>query len=176
MLFRVGTGAVADPGVIPAVLSTSFERLDPADATYERHLTLDEVLDAAGMPLEALIQGRHWVDPANEERAFGSTEIWHFINRTADSHPIHLHLDHFQLLWRRSFDASRYVEGETPRWRGPAVAPLPEETGWKDTVAAHPGEVTAIIVRSDSFTGVYPFHCHILEHEDNEMMLRFSVT
>jgi spore coat protein A, manganese oxidase len=175
MLFRVSDGAVSDPGVIPAVLSPGFERLDPAAAVITRQITLEEVLDPAGMPLEALIRGQHWTDAITENRAFGTTEIWHLINRTADSHPIHLHLDHFQVLWRRAFDPARFVLGTTPRWKGPPEPPAPEESGWKDTVVAHPGEVTAIVVRSDSYTGIYLYHCHILEHEDNEMMLRFSV-
>jgi spore coat protein A len=176
MLIRVAPGNVSDPSVVPAVLSPSFERLDESDALVVREITLEEVLDEDGVPLEALLQGQHWDDPITENRIFGTTEIWHLINLTADTHPIHLHLDHVQLLWRRRFDERRFTRGESPRWQGPPIPPSPAEAGWKDTVSAHPGEVTAVIFRSDSFRGVYPYHCHILEHEDNEMMLRFSVT
>ena len=175
MLIRVGSRRVADPSIIPAVLSPSFGYLDPTSATIERRITLDEVLDDSGAPLEALINGAHWADPITEHRILGTTEIWHLVNLTEDTHPIHLHLDHFQVLWRQGFDASRYEGGRPIRWRGPRIPPAPEEAGWKDTVAAHPGEVTSIIVRSESFTGVYPYHCHILEHEDNEMMRSFQV-
>jgi spore coat protein A len=173
MVVRVGLRAVSDPSVIPAVLSPSFETLQEADATVVRDITLEEFTDDEA-PIEALLQGRHWQDSLMETRTFGSTEIWRLVNLTGDSHPIHLHLDHFQVLWRRRFDEEHY-DGQTIRWIGPPVAPAPEERGWKDTVLAHPGEVTAIIVRSDSFKGIYPYHCHILEHEDNEMMVRFQV-
>ena len=175
MLFRVSRTPVADRGVLPVQLSPTFERLDPTAAAVSRYITLEEMLDDDGVPLEALIDGRHFKEALTEVRSFGSTEVWHFVNLTGDSHPIHLHLDHFQVLWRRRFDAARFERGSLPIYRGPAVAPLPEEMGWKDTVVAHPGEVTAVVIRSDSFRGVYPYHCHILEHEDNEMMRAFRV-
>lgn len=176
MLFRVSGTPVNDPSTIPAVLSPSFERLDEDDAVVQRTITLVEVLDDDGEPLEALINGQHWNHPITEHRVFGTTEIWHLVNLTADTHPIHLHLDHMQVLWRRSFNTQVYTRTGELRWLGPEVPPAAEEAGWKDTVSAHPGEVTAIIVRSESYRGVYPYHCHILEHEDNEMMLRFEVS
>jgi spore coat protein A, manganese oxidase len=176
MLFRVSNFAAAEQGVIPSVLSPSFSPIDSSSATLERDIVLEEVMDAEGEPVEALLQGRHWADAGAEDREFGSTEIWKLVNLTGDSHPIHLHLDHFQLMWRRAFNPTRYVVGYPIEWRGPASPPAPEASGWKDTVVAHPGEVTAIAVRSDSYRGEYPYHCHILEHEDNEMMARFTVT
>ena len=65
--------------------------------------------------------------------------------------------------------------------RGPAVPPPPEERGWKDTVKTMPGEVTRIIARFDlpphtKLPAEYVYHCHILEHEDNEMMRPYRVT
>ena len=80
-------GPVADPSVIPAVLSPSFERLDEASASVIREITLEEVLDDDGVPLEALLQGQHWDDPITETRTLGSTEIWYLINLTEDTHP-----------------------------------------------------------------------------------------
>jgi spore coat protein A, manganese oxidase len=118
MLFRVARRAVTDDSVIPTLLSPSFESLDAGAATVVREITLDEVLDAHGMPLEALLQGQHWRDPITEQRAFGSTEIWNLINLTADSHPIHLHLDHFQVLGRQAFNAPRFMRGQSPQLRG----------------------------------------------------------
>jgi FtsP/CotA-like multicopper oxidase with cupredoxin domain len=69
---------------------------------------------------------------------------------------------------------------------GSLMRPGAGETGWKDTVRANPGEITRILVPfgaraaagvpfGNSFTGEYVWHCHILEHEDNEMMLRYRV-
>ena len=62
------------------------------------------------------------------------------------------------------------------RRRREAPSPPPaNEAGWKDTVAAYPGHITRVIARFQTFTGIYPYHCHILEHEDNEMMRAFGV-
>jgi len=58
---------------------------------------------------------------------------------------------------------------------GPRVPPPPEENGWKDTVRAEPFQITRVIARFEGYTGLYPYHCHILEHEDHEMMRQFRV-
>jgi FtsP/CotA-like multicopper oxidase with cupredoxin domain len=52
--------------------------------------------------------------------------------------------------------------------------PEPWETGFKDTVIAFPGEVTRVQARFD-LAGLYVWHCHIVEHEDNEMMRPYRV-
>ena len=88
-----------------------------------------------------------------------------------DTHPIHLHLVTFQILSRHRFSGDP---------NNPTIDPMPlpldpSETGWKDTVRANPGEVTRIIARFGPFTGIYPWHCHILEHEDHDMMRPFEV-
>ncbi len=88
------------------------------------------------------------------------------INTTDDSHPIHLHLLRFQILDRRRFEPFLYQTTGEIRFTGPVTPPAPEEAGWKDTVRADPKMVARIIVR---FEG-YVWHCHVLEHEDNEMM------
>ncbi|MCC6779982.1 MAG: multicopper oxidase domain-containing protein [Hyphomicrobiales bacterium] len=62
-----------------------------------------------------------------------------------------------------------------PYLRGRREPPLPQERGWKDTVVVEPKKVVRIIARFDGFPGQYPWHCHMLEHEDNEMMLPFEV-
>ena len=113
--------------------------------------------------------------PVTENPALDSTEIWEFVNTTDDAHPIHLHLVRFQILDRRSFDVSAYWSNGALKYKGPAVPPEPAEAGWKDTVRADPGMVTRIIVRFEGFAGRYVWHCHILEHEDNEMMRPFDV-
>ena len=58
---------------------------------------------------------------------------------------------------------------------GDPEAPEPFEAGWKDTVRAHSLMVTRIIVRFEGYTGRYVWHCHLLEHEDNEMMRPYDV-
>jgi spore coat protein A len=113
--------------------------------------------------------------PVTENPILDSTEIWSLINLSDDSHPIHLHLVRFQVLDRRPFERSAYqLRGEI-RFLGPPVPPDGNEMGWKDTVRADVGMITRIIIRFEGFTGRYVWHCHILEHEDNEMMRPFDV-
>jgi len=97
------------------------------------------------------------------------------VNLTDDSHPIHLHLVRFQILDRRRFDAFHFQQKNEMRFGGPAVPPDPNEMGWKDTVRADPHMVTRIIVPFEGYAGRYVWHCHVLEHEDNEMMRPFEV-
>ena len=94
---------------------------------------------------------------------------------TDDSHPIHLHLVRFQILDRRRFDTFEFQASGNLRITGPAQPPAPEESGWKDTVRADPAMVTRIIIPFEGYPGRYVWHCHILEHEDNEMMRPYDV-
>jgi spore coat protein A, manganese oxidase len=105
----------------------------------------------------------------------GETEIWEFYNFTADAHPIHVHQVMFQVINRQPL--ARDEEGMTAATAmldGPPFGPEPWETGEKDTVIAFPGQVTRIKARFD-IAGLYVWHCHIVEHEDNEMMRRYRV-
>lgn len=132
-------------------------------------------------------------------------EQWELVNTTVDAHPIHLHFTQFQVLNRQKFDSVRYLAATYgPQPLAPGTGPFPpppvgtflrgrpqappaNEQGWKDTVIAMPGEVTRIVVPfganaagsvtafQTSFTGPYVWHCHILEHEDNEMMQRYVI-
>lgn len=125
--------------------------------------------------------------PITEKPTEGDVEIWRIVNLTEDAHPIHLHLVMFQVLDRTPFDAEGYAEAQQA-WlagmgpqpvvedflTGDPIAPNPWETGWKDTVIANPGQVTRIIAHFD-LAGLYVWHCHILEHEDNEMMRPYEV-
>jgi spore coat protein A len=117
-----------------------------------------------------LLNGKRFSDPITEDPANGSTEIWEFVNPTIDAHPIHLHAIHFQLLDRRRFDVRRYERtSEVILTRQAIPAPL-EERGWKDTILCPPGQVTRIIIPFHGTPGRFVWHCHMLEHEDNEMM------
>jgi spore coat protein A len=110
-----------------------------------------------------------------EKPVLGSTEIWTLINPTNDSHPIHLHLVRFQILDRQPYVPWLYQTKRQLQFLGPPQAPDPNEAGWKDTVRADSHMVTRIIVPFLGFTGRYVWHCHILEHEDNEMMRPYEV-
>jgi spore coat protein A len=81
----------------------------------------------------------------------------------------------FQVLDRRTFDVFAYRNNKGLRYLAPAIPPQPNELGWKDTVPCPPGMITRIIVRFDGYPGKYLYHCHILEHEANDMMRPFEV-
>ena len=106
------------------------------------------------MPLE-------WMHEITEKLAVGATEIWEIHNFTMDAHPIHIHQVQFEVVERIDMDG--FVRG-----------PEPWETGLKDTVIAYPDEVTRVKATFD-LPGLYVWHCHIVEHEDNEMMRPFHV-
>ncbi len=176
------------PTALPAIAAITTT-LPPRD------LTLNEV---AFMPLDVPVRALlgtgadgalFFDDPITENPSLDTTEIWQLVNLTADAHPIHLHLVHFQVLDRTHFDAEDYMEaqedyiangkvGDPPDpmdfAEGPAVPAEAWEAGWKDTVLAFPESITRIISKFD-IAGLYVWHCHILEHEDNEMMRPFIV-
>lgn len=160
-----------DKSEIPRKLSC-LEQLDPKEAVIVRKNTLAEATDDFGRP-RMLLNGMMWDHPHLTETPLnGTTEIWELYNTTPDTHPIHLHLVNFQILNRASFTG----DPDSPNLSvGPPQPPDSSERGWKDTVRANPGEVTRIIARFGPFTGIYPWHCHILEHEDHEMMRMYEV-
>ena len=117
-------------------------------------------------------------------------------NFTADSHPIHLHLTQYQVVEKRAIDFQDSDENGIPDdtnnagqitygsgaadftkadiWIGDKIALRPEETGWQDTVHVDPSTMVSIVAEFDK-PGEYVWHCHILSHEDNEMMRPFTV-
>jgi FtsP/CotA-like multicopper oxidase with cupredoxin domain len=109
-----------------------------------------------------------WSDPITTNTALGATETWELWNWTVDGHPIHLHLVKFKVVNREAFDPL------TGTLSGAVNPPEATEAGWKDTVIAYPGEVTRVNATFD-IAGLYVWHCHIVEHEDNEMMVPYCV-
>ncbi len=162
-----------DFSVIPCCLS-SIEWLKEEQADRVRNLPLVRTLDQYGRP-KLLLDGKVWDDPISEEPKLDSTEIWTLINLTNATHPIHVHLVHFQILDRQPFDASYYEETGEIKTTGPPIPPELNERGWIDTVRANPGEITRIIMRFTPFSGLYVWHCHLMEHEDWEMMRPYMV-
>ncbi len=174
MQFRVGQSGPRDTSVLPHTLR-AVPKLEESAAVKTRLLSLEEIDDAVQRPVTMLLNNAHWGMPITENPMLDSTEIWSLINTTDDAHPIHLHLVRFQILDRRRFDIGTYWSKGKVRYTGPAIPPEPSEAGWKDTVRADPGMLTRIIARFEGFPGRYVWHCHILEHEDNEMMRPFEV-
>jgi spore coat protein A len=191
MQIRVATTvSVPGPASIPARLPGRKAEL--AAPVTTRYLTLNEVEpEEQGWALN--INGARFDEPATEMPKAGTVEDWVYINLTGDTHPLHLHLVTFQVIGRTPFNADAYADAfgapegvpggidPTPFATGPMQAPAPEERGFKDTVKVNPGFFTTIRARFDLPAGVtgpqrYVHHCHILEHEDNEMMRPFVVT
>jgi len=165
-----------------------------------RSLTLNEAFDEYGRLAQLLGTnvptnpgakdlefGSAYGDPITENPSAGSYEIWEIANLTADTHPIHFHLVNVQILWRQKFAENRY-EG-TPNYQGSPIGPDANELGWKETVRMNPGEVTSVLMKFDlptvPFTvppsprtggHEYVWHCHILEHEEHDMMRPLIVT
>ncbi len=161
MQFRIKAPTGPDNSNLPDTLST-IDRYDPQDAVRTRTLELTRTFDEFGRR-ELLLDGKKWTDANTETIVQGELEIWEFVNRTGNtSHPMHLHMEAFQLL-------DRETSGGQP-------IPLEDyELGWEDTVTVGPNETTRIMVKFDQYTGTFVWHCHILEHEDLEMMRTFRI-
>lgn len=197
MLFRVNQ--TFDSSVVDATVSGGTElRPSPpvlAQTGATREFVLFEGLDNFGrlQPLlGTLAEGSlAWFEPITENPDEDDVEVWEIYNTTEDAHPIHIHLIAFQIINRQSFkgtvvqrsqpqhDCSFGVGGvllaDSIKLRGKARPAEPNEQGWKDTVVALPGEVTRVITTPFDRSGRYVWHCHILSHEDHEMMRPFHV-
>jgi len=175
--FRVSDNSSADDSALPAKLRT-VQRIPEKEAARTRLLTLEgggDPDDPTTMNQPMLLNGAHWHDPVTENPTLDTVEIWSLINVTDDAHPIHLHLVRFQIIDRRSFDLFSYLNDRQLRYTAAAAPPEANEAGWKDTVRADPGMVTRIVIRFEGFVGRYVWHCHVLEHEDYEMMRPYDV-
>jgi spore coat protein A len=138
--------------------SRRFKRVGPRAA-------LLGIMDASGHPVPLM-----WHDPITENPGLNDTEIWEFYNFTADAHPIHIHEVQFEVVNRQGLVTDAEGMSIAPaQFHGPPLAPEPWESGPKDTVIAYPGQVTRIKATFD-LPGQFVWHCHIVEHEDHEMM------
>jgi spore coat protein A, manganese oxidase len=186
MLFKVTKPLSGkDTSTVPDAL-VPFEELRPTYTTRERMLLVSEKeRPSDGYVIIGLLGNARWHDPITEDPKAGSTEIWSFVNITGDVHPLHLHLVQFQVLNRQSFDVPTYQQTGKVVFTGKPMAPESNERpARKDTIKSYPGYVTRIIQRFDLPHGapttprqelLYVWHCHILEHEDNEMMRPYKV-
>ena len=188
---RVGT-SVTQPGPRAIPASLPGRKADLPDPVRTRYITLNEI-DVDEPTWFLNLNGIHFADgPTTELPRVGTIEDWVFVNLTADTHPMHTHLVTFQVVGRTPFDVRAYEEANegphgvpggvdpTPFATGPMLPPDPDERGFKDTVKANPGQFTTIRARFELPTGVTPpqryvYHCHIVEHEDNDMMRPFDV-
>jgi len=195
MQFNVVPSPNPDPTTPPQFLQLPALTALPA-ATVTRPLALIEEAgdgyDAVGAvvdgPVEALLgtvagdpnvapgvwTKRFWMDQVTENPAVGATEIWEIYNSTGDAHPMHIHEIVFEVVNRQDI----FVNEETQQVQVvPGSVPEPPEsweTGFKDTVTALPGQVTRVKAQFNT-PGQFVWHCHIVEHEDNEMMRPFRI-
>ena len=186
MLFRVTKNlAGKDNSALPDMLMP-ITPLNPEEAVRERFLPITEMeRPSDGYTVMGMLGEKHWSDPVTETPKAGSLEIWSFLNTTGDIHPIHIHLVKFQVLNRQAFDANSYLQNQKVVFTGIPRAPeANERPAWKDTVKTYPGTVTRVIAKFDLPEGAqvapgtalrYVWHCHMLEHEDNEMMRPYDV-
>jgi spore coat protein A len=190
------------PANLNPALSGDFPSLPSSGK--QRIFTLADVASKSGSQM-MLLDGQEWSAPVSETPELGSTEDWVIVNPLMEAHPIHLHLVQFQIVSRQTFDIASYlnqwtslngeppfnhttqnVQSLDPYLRGVKRDASPNEQGWKDTVVVNTGEVVTIRARwtqqngnpypFDATTGPgYVWHCHMLEHEDNEMMRPYTV-
>ncbi|HEY1498782.1 MAG TPA: multicopper oxidase domain-containing protein [Acidobacteriaceae bacterium] len=153
--------------------SIALPGLDPGTAVTIRDFVLTEQMDAQGRSRGVRINAKGYDDPVTEQVTLGSSEKWRFINMTDDAHPMHLHLVQFRIVERQGFDATS--RAGAVRLTGNPRPPQPNEAGWKDTAVVYPGEVLTILVKFEGYAGRYVFHCHMLEHEDNDMMRPYEI-
>ncbi|BAU15806.1 multicopper oxidase type 2 (plasmid) [Leptolyngbya sp. NIES-3755] len=127
-----------------------------------------------------------WTDPITERVELGKNAVWELYNTTADAHAIHLHSAAFVMLNRQSFTGNVIEEGEDSQGgkkqylrdvqlSGDPQNPDASEQGWQDTVIVNPGEVVRVITRNYTNPGTFDWHCHLLSHQDNNMMRPFEV-
>jgi spore coat protein A len=193
MQIRVGkTVTQRGPTSIPT--SLPGRKADLSNPVATRFITLNEIApETAAWHLNLnAIPFQQAPGPADMP-VVGTVEDWAYINLTGDTHPMHTHLVTFQVLGRTPFDVAAYqarfggangVPGgidPTPFATGGMLPPDPTERGFKDTVKVNPGQFTTIRARFDLPSGVsapqsYVHHCHIVEHEDNDMMRPFIVS
>ena len=157
----------------------------PTEVAITRRLALIEMMSMAwDGPAEAMLGNvdadgnpvhQMWMDPISENPTVGDTEVWEIYNFTADAHPMHVHEVAFEVLNRQALVTNEDGETEPPaRLVGEPRDPEPWETGRKDTVTVYPGEVTRIKAQFNT-PGQFVWHCHIVEHEDNEMMRPYRI-
>jgi spore coat protein A len=203
--FTVTDNKGTSPQPLPSELNPTLSGNFPSLPSPTKTRTFTLVEQAVPETVAMLLDGQRWSAPVSEKPELGTTEDWVIVNPTMNSHPIHLHLVQFQLVQRQGLASTEYfaewtaLNGDIPlnhstinvasldRYlNGQPIKPAPSEQGWKDTIQAEAGMVTVIRIRFAPQDGSdykfdptagsgYVWHCHILDHEDNEMMRPYMV-
>jgi FtsP/CotA-like multicopper oxidase with cupredoxin domain len=190
MEFRVVPAAGVDETTPPRFLRLPAITPLPGPAQTRQLALIEKAgvgVDAEGQPLEGPIEAllgtvaagvwteRKWAEPETENPEVGTTEVWEMYNTTADAHPMHIHEVVFEVVGRQRLVVDEEGEVVQPiQLAGSPIPAEPSETGFKDTVIAYPGQVTRVRARFGT-PGQFVWHCHIVEHEDNEMMRPYRI-
>jgi spore coat protein A, manganese oxidase len=169
------------PAITPLPAETSIRRLALLEKSDEGATEEQEEIEG---PVEALlgtvdeegnVTEHPWVDAVTENPDVGTTEVWEIYNTTADAHPMHIHEVVFEVVNRAGLVLDSEGEVVQPIQLSGSIS-LPEdwESGFKDTVIAYPGQVTRVRIHFAA-PGQFVWHCHIVEHEDNEMMRPYRI-
>jgi spore coat protein A len=181
--FRVVPAVAPDPTTPPQFLALpAITRL--TGGTTRPLALLEQMSEFTDGPAEArlgvvdntgTLVAKKWMDEVTENPATGATEVWEYYNATADAHPMHIHEVTFQVVNRQGLALDENGEVIQPiQLAGNSTPPESWENGWKDTVIAYPGQVTRLRLRFTN-PGQFVWHCHIVEHEDNEMMRPYRI-
>jgi spore coat protein A len=183
MAFNVGPAIAPDPTTPPQFFVLPAITPLPAPTTTRPLALLEMMSEIWDGPAEAMLGivsddgtpvHKMWADPVTENPDVGDTETWEFFNFTADAHPMHVHEIAFQVVNRESLVLDDEEPAVPVQLTGDVRPPEVWESGFKDTVIAYPGEVTRLRAKFDN-PGQYVWHCHIVEHEDNEMMRPYRI-
>ena len=181
MAFHVTPSPAADPTTPPQFMVLPPVGPLPAEARTRELALIELESDVHDGPSEALLgtvvngapEHQHWGDEITENPSVGETEVWEFYNFTADAHPMHVHEVAFEVVNRQAISFNE-EEHSGVTLVGEPRPPEAWESGFKDTVIAYPSEVTRLRIRFGA-EGQFVWHCHIVEHEDNEMMRPYRI-
>ena len=201
---HAGFAAKTLPAILNPTLAGVFPSLPKSSVSAVRNLTMVEWQGPNG-PQMVILNGQQYSSPISEEPVTGATEIWQIIDNTGDAHPLHIHLVNFQVVSRQEYNQSAYdadwlaLNGPLPfnhttrnldltkYLLGSPVGPTALEAGWKDTILVYPGQVLTLIMKFAPVDGAanytfnvtdgpdYVWHCHIIDHEDQDMIRPFHV-
>jgi spore coat protein A, manganese oxidase len=182
--FRVVPAVAPDPTTPPQFLVLPAIAPLPAPARTRKLALLEQASQYWDGPAEAMLgtvdadgnpMHKMWADEVTENPSLGDTEVWELYNGTADAHPMHIHEITFEVVNRQGLVVNEDGESEPPfRLVGDPTPREPWENGLKDTVVSYPGQVTRVRAQFNS-PGQFVWHCHIVEHEDNEMMRPYRI-
>jgi spore coat protein A, manganese oxidase len=195
-----GSGSLPANSAVTALTSLGPPKLNGGKVAA-RMITLNEVgAETASWRLNLNAHPYGDPNPVTETLTWNSVEDWYFVNTTGDTHPMHTHLFTFKVMGRYNFNTDGYVAKYgtangvpqldvstlKPFLQSGLIDPGPDEAGLKETVKVNPEQVTVVRAKftppstvldssGNPTTQKYVHHCHIVEHEDNDMMERVIV-